>query len=496
MVDYLLVSGEEMRSLEEAAFSRGISAAVLMEEAGRGLAGVLRSLFPQGARLVIFAGKGHNAGDAFVAARYLLGICGWEIEVRLAFPESSLRPLAAEQWLAVKNCCGTAPSEASILRGSRPLVLLDALLGIGATPKLEGPILDACRAMNRLRLEHYATSVAVDLPTGLDATSGAADADCVVADHTITIAQPKVGLVADAAATFAGRLHVVPLADLQLREPDVHHRILTPLLLRPMLPPKRPFSMHKGQAGRVGIVAGSRGCIGAARLASAGAVYAGAGLVTLFVPEDIYEIAAASCMPEVMVRPLQEISIRPLDAFGVGPGLGAAATAEALKTLTSDPRPIVLDADALTLLATQPEPALTHPGGPRLLTPHPGEMERLQPGFSPETRANRATAYVQQFPATLLLKGSRSVIAERGRPLAYNSTGTPAMAAGGMGDVLTGLCATLLAQGVAPYNAACLGSWLLGRSAELAAGPLGRHCRPSQVLESLPEALLELALGV
>jgi NAD(P)H-hydrate epimerase len=432
--------------------------------------------------VVVFAGKGHNGGDAFVAARNLRETSRreaadrWRVEVRLAFARESLRPLAAKKLreleaLGVHFAAIEAPlpPASNTSRQPHPAILLDGILGIGAQPPLEGPAADACRCMNRLRASGGAVTVAVDVPTGVDATSGAADAAAVVADHTITVAFPKSGLLADRATAHVGRLHVTRLAELEMDAPPGEAQrdfILVPQVVREFLPAVRSFDMHKGQAGRVGIIGGSLGCVGAARMASAAAVRAGAGLVTLFVPEKVMGAAAAACIPEVMVRTLDEVSEFPAQAWGIGPGLGIEGLDRLLSAMAADARAAVWDADALNWLAAQPQ-RLTM-AGPRLLTPHPGEIERLSPGILTNSRAAAARQFVSDRGGTLLLKGSRSVIAENGRPLAFNTTGTPGMATGGMGDVLTGMCAAFLAQGLEPFAAACLGSWMLGRAAEMA----------------------------
>ena len=225
----------------------------------------------------------------------------------------------------------------------------------------------------------------------------------------------------------------------------------------------------------MGLIAGSRGYLGAAILAAEGALRGGAGLVTLYVKEDVYPLIAVKAPVEVMVKCVadyHEVLEQKHDCLGIGPGLGHANEAEVQDVIRQAPCPVVLDADALNLLARTGLAALHERRAPSLLTPHPGEMARLVealPGWSPQGRAQTAREFVEKFPATtLLLKGSRTVIAAQDQPTAYNSTGTPGMASGGMGDVLTGLSAALIGQGTSVYDAACLGAWLSGRAAEVA----------------------------
>lgn len=457
-----LVTTKQMRALESAALARGIPEEVLMEQAGKGLAELLAPRLAKGVTLVIFAGKGHNAGDAFVAARVLEEMHPCQIQLRLVHPQEVMKPLALEKFQQLRTC-QIVPVDAPVPHGRS--VLLDAMLGIGFTGELADPVKHACQVMNRWRETHFTDVVAVDVPTGLGAAGG------VIADCTVTLGAPKVDLVADAVTSCVGRIVLIPLSG--LNAPSAGDFVITPAWVRHTLPRKRDFDTHKGHSGRVGIVAGGPGCIGAARLSSAAAVKAGAGLVTLFVPEKLYPIAAASVIPEVMVRTFAEIRSTEADAWGIGPGLGQTILPEIADWMRVLNKPAVVDADALNWSSKTGLCALETPEGPRLLTPHPGEMNRLLAAWKPEfvgkPRARQAAEFAHAFGVALLLKGSRTILAQRGKPLAYNSTGTPAMATGGMGDVLTGICAALISQGLDTYSAGGVGSWLLGRAGELAA---------------------------
>jgi ADP-dependent NAD(P)H-hydrate dehydratase / NAD(P)H-hydrate epimerase len=473
----MIITPQAMRAAEASAIQKGRTQDSLMEEAGASLAALLAQFFPTGAALVIFAGKGHTAGDAFVAARHLLEV-GWSVTVRLAHPEADLKPLTRAQW---KQLSGKRQETIPI---GRKLVILDALLGLGARGALQEPIKSLATRLNTLRAARGATTVAIDAPTGVDLETGAVDENAVIADITVSIAAAKIGLFAPAALSHVGRLAVARVKDLDpvaVQDPEVKvessDQLITPRSLRASWPTPTPYDMSKGQAGRVGILAGSRGLVGAACLCAAGALRGGAGLVTLFVPEAIYEIAAASCTPEVMVRPVrdyEEIWRFPADVLAIGPGLGPITdhSRELLNFILTDPRPAVLDADALNLLANKHTGILAKAKAPRLVTPHPGEMRRLLESWKPDLqsrpRAEIARTFSATFPATLLFKGSRTLVSAPGRALSHNSTGHPGMATGGLGDVLTGLCAALIARGHDTYGAACAGSWLLGRASELA----------------------------
>ena len=464
-----------MRAAEEAAFARGITAEALMEEAGERIARAIAKFFPRAGKCLVFAGKGHNAGDALVAARWLAE-AGWKIETRLVFAEKELSALTSKKLGELRaqesgrGLCAPIPGVAPI-GAQRPLphsqtIILDGLLGLGAHPPLREPIRSACREINSLRAR--ARVIAIDLPSGLDGDTGGADDDCVVADFTITVGCAKSGLVADDAIDFVGRLEVVVLDDLRRDELPLVQELAIPESLGPLLP-RRKYSAYKNQFGRVGLVAGSRGFTGAAVMCSLGALRAGAGLVELFVPEEIYEIVAAAAPSEAMVRPIKsyaDLLQEPIDVWAVGPGLGQARAEEILALMRDAQQPMVIDADGLNILSGKIA-TLQEARGPRLLTPHPGEMKRLFPAGK-MSRAEMATKFCAEHAATLLLKGSRTIVAEAGRPLSYNTTGNPGMATGGMGDVLTGVCAGLLGQKLSPHDAARLGAWLCGRAAELA----------------------------
>jgi NAD(P)H-hydrate epimerase len=487
-----------MRETEEAAFAHGVEVEALMDQAGAGVARAIAKFFPQPGKCIVFSGKGHNAGDALFAAGCLRQL-GWKIEVRLAFKESDCSELMRKKLDALRR----APSEIrdatasgssdigvtlvelwaevgdylsaeqkaiaakACLGSTSRTIILDGLLGLGAKPPLRDPVRKACRHINDLRRKKNAYVFAVDLPTGLDGDSGETDPNCVVADFTVTIGFAKRGLLADNVLDFVGRLEVVSLPDLKPEEVTPNELLATGNSLGPLLP-RRRFSAYKNQFGRIGVVAGSKGFIGAALMTAQGALRAGAGLVEVFVPEEIYPIVAAAAPQEAMVKPVKfyrDLLKEKIDIWALGPGLGKSRAAEILELIEKAKQPMVVDADGLNILADKIS-TLKLCKGERLLTPHPGEMKRLFP-IKKETRAKTATKFCARFRVTLLLKGSRTIVCERGRPLGYNSTGNPGMASGGMGDVLTGVCAGLVGQGLSLYDGARLGAWVCGRAAEM-----------------------------
>lgn len=486
-----MLTATEMRALEERAFSEGVSPEGLMKEAGRGIAEAIRQFFPHpGVCLVVF-GKGNNGGDALVAACHLRE-AGWQVHLTPAFPRAEWGELPSRMYDTTTGCEDYPVGVAPPLRGA-PLVIIDGLLGTGARPPLREPLVALAARMNRLREEAGAAIFAIDLPSGMDGDTGTVDETCVRADFTLAIGAPKAGLFVDGAASHVGRIAVVALPSLGERIKEVtgeRARAATPTLLAGLLP-RRPFESHKGDFGRVAIVAGSRGFTGAAVLTSTACVHAGAGLISLHVDEAIYPIVAASAAPEVMVRPVKSIRSvleTKFDVLVLGPGLGSETREEALDMIRQCHQPMVIDADGLNHLASQME-AIERPPAPRLLTPHPGEMQRLDANAKNSSRPETVSSYTARYPVTLLLKGSRTLVGEAGQPLSYNTTGTPGMATGGMGDVLSGVCGALAGQGLSLYDAARVGAWLCGRAGELAIS----HGRESE--ESLTASGLTRWLG-
>jgi ADP-dependent NAD(P)H-hydrate dehydratase / NAD(P)H-hydrate epimerase len=500
-----VVTSAQMRQAEDAAFARGISAEALMNQAGAGVAQTVQQFFPRHGYCLVFSGKGNNGGDALVAATQLKRL-GWDIDVHLSFPESECGDLLRKKITEFRDTPPhmSAVSAANVGADRTPKVILDGLLGLGSKPPLRGSILTACREINRLRREDNAYVFAVDQPTGLDGDSGEADRDCVVADFTVAIATTKRGLLADRASNFVGRLEVIALPELWKDGLSLVHRradgspqetVATAGSLRGLLP-RRPFDSYKNQFGRIGIVAGSRGFAGAASMCAWGALRGGGGLVEVFVPEEIYEIVAGAAPFESMIKPLKsyrDLVEEKIDAWGIGPGLGHENAQEIIELVQRAEGPMVVDADALNAISGNVS-VLKSCRGLRLLTPHPGEMKRLA-GDQKISRAELARQFTNEFSITLLLKGSRTLVAENGKGVSYNTSGNPGMATGGMGDILTGVCAALLGQRLPPFDAARVGAWVCGRAAEIAIfndGASEQSLLPRDVLTKLGRAFHDL----
>src|SRR5256886_1142807 len=384
-----------MHAAEESASARGVSVETLMDQAGAGVARAIRQFFPKPATCIVFAGKGHNGGDALVAAEQLQRI-GWKIDIRLPFAEDNCSELTQKKLKALRDA---APRSAETIAHAPQIIILDGLLGTGGKSFLREPLRTAAREINRLHREENAFVFAVDLPTGLDGDSGEHDPeDSVAADFTITIGFVKHGLIVDSALNYVGRIEVVPLPGLWPEAGAPNELAASPYSLGALLP-RRKFSAYKNEFGRVGVVAGSKGFVGAALMTTEGALRAGAGLVELFVPEEIYEIVAAAAPVEAMVKPVQsyrDLVRQKTDTWALGPGLGKSHADEVLELIEKAPAPMVVDADGLNILSDEVE-ILKRCAGPRLLTPHPGEMKRLfDPGKM--SRAGTAKNFTDSFP--------------------------------------------------------------------------------------------------
>lgn len=481
------VTGAAMRSLEEAAFRRGVTAEHLMDLAGAGIARRLAGQFPQPGTAVAYIGKGNNGGDALVALRHLRGQ-GWQIAVRAAWPETEWGVLPRRKLREL----GISPIMAADVATpwSGPLVLLDGLLGIGAKGgSLREPLAGLAREMADWRESRGAIVAAMDLPSGLDADTG--EGEAVTADLTLTVGAPKRGMATENGVRKSGRLILVPLEDLPLPEdPDL--ALFCPEAFPGLLPP-RAHDFHKGDSGRVGILAGSPGMTGAAVLCASAALHAGAGLVSLHVEENFLPHLAAAMPPEVMIRasanPVQDAFEAGHDALVIGPGIGNAGRSyqsSLLSRLEGSKIPAILDADALNLLSMSGRLELLR--GEHVITPHPGEFKRLAPDLAGMERVAAVKAFTDRHACTLLLKGARTLVGKAGEAVRFNPTGHAGMASGGQGDVLSGVTGALLGQGLAGVDAAALGAWLCGRAAErcLADGPV---CVASDTIRHLGGAM-------
>jgi hydroxyethylthiazole kinase-like uncharacterized protein yjeF len=458
----------EMLAAEAAAMANGWTEERLLELAGERLGSAIGGFFPHPGTAFGYLGKGHNAGDTLVALRILRDRFGWKIAARSAYPIKAFAPLTHGKWheLGLSQPLDTPPSWQDL---DRPLVLLDGLHGSGGRGPLREPLLPLAREMEWLRQHAGARVAAVDLPSGIDPETGEIFHETVTADITFMIGNAKIGLLQGHAAASTGALAIVPVDVLTCHGAGSLEAITPQTLDAGKVP--RPFDFHKGMAGRVAVLAGSENYSGAAVLAATGALRGGAGLITLHVPRNLVGTIARRCPPEIIVRgfddPRELLDLK-FDSLVIGCGLGTPdqATEEGLlELLSKSPAPAVIDADALNLIARRGRTDLL--AERHVLTPHPGEFARLAPDLAGLPREQAAVEFAERFPATLLLKGCRTLVTRRGQALWCNTTGTPGMASGGQGDLLAGVIGARLAAGDAPLEAAALGAWLCGRSAEI-----------------------------
>lgn len=511
VLDTAQMRDADRRTIEEI----GIPSIVLMETAGRAVAGAVEARYAplERRRVAVLCGRGNNGGDGLVVAR-VLGERGAAVTVVLLARAGDVRGDARAN-LDVARRLGLPVSEApdaAAWDACRPQVaaadlVVDALVGTGLRAPLEGLLATVAADVNAARRP----VVAVDLPSGLSADTGACIGACVEAGLTVTLGAPKLPLVVAPAAARAGEVVVADIgipgrvvAELAGRRVEQVARDDVRTLL-----PARAQDAHKGDYGRVVVVAGSRGKAGAARLAGTGALRSGAGLVTVATPGSCVDAIAA--VPECMTAGLPETdegTVRGAaagvvlglgaDVVALGPGLGVGPERRALVRALVDGlrQPLVLDADALNVLADDPGILAVRRGRTTIVTPHPGEMARLTGTTTADVQANRidvAQRFADEQGVHVVLKGAGTVIAAPGGTIRVNTTGNPGMATGGSGDVLTGVVAAWLAQVHDVEAATTLAVYLHGLAGDLAAARIGETALAAgDLADSLGAAVREL----
>jgi len=468
--------------------------AVLMENAGRSAAAVLQRLFPEG-QVVGIVGAGNNGGDALVLLR-TLSAWGRDVRAVLAADRPVADPLLHGWPLPVTRDTDLDDRGWTSLLESAS-VIVDGLLGTGARGAPRAQQASAIRRVNAARR----TVLAMDVPSGIDSTTGAVPGEAVEADVTVAFGAPKLGSLIHPARARVGRLVAVEIAFPPSREGDTSAWVVTPGWAHARLP-RRASDTHKKAVGSVLVVAGQPGMGGAAILAAGAAFRAGAGLVRVCTATANRE-AIHAALPEAIYVDADDAgavaeALEASDAVAAGPGLGTGAAARALlrSVVEGPPRPTVLDADALNLAARgELDLAALGRGRPLLITPHPGEMRRLlASGAAPPGPAAGAQEGAERFACVALLKGAPSLVAAQGEPLLVDSQGSSDLAVAGMGDALTGVSVGLMGQGLRPRDAAAVALFLSGRAARLAGR--GAGLVPSDVIRWIPEALAERGEGV
>lgn len=429
---------------------------VLMEKAGAAAADFAAALADDsGAPVLVLAGPGNNGGDAFVTAR-LLAARGFRVHMVSRVDPARLPPDAARTHAAWIAAGGTCLPE--IPAGQAYSLVIDGLFGVGLARDVSGAEAQWIGQANALACPR----LALDVPSGLDADTGRVRGAALRADATLSFIGAKPGLLTADGPDHAGEVTVDTLG---VDAPESPGFALTRLTPRHHLPP-RPRNSHKGLFGRVGIVGGAPGMPGAALIAGRAALAHGAGLVTLGMLDT--RVAVDYGEPRLMFAPPESLVAEKLTALAVGPGLGQATQAHVLlEAALAAPCPLVLDADALNLLAADAALADTaaRRAAPTLLTPHPGEAARLLGCDIAAVQADRiaaAATLAARFRAHVALKGAGTVVAHPQGRYAINTSGGPHLAQAGSGDRLTGIAAALLAQGMAPGDALEAAVWLHG----------------------------------
>jgi NAD(P)H-hydrate epimerase len=509
-----IVTGTEMQTLDRRTITEAqVPSAVLMERVGEGIVRHLEEHHgpARGKTITILCGKGNNGGDGLVVAR-LLHRRRARVHVVLLAKITDLSRDAAAMYRRLVRVAGRA----AVVRFRsadqvRPLlassdILVDALLGTGLSSEVTGIYCEAIELINGAGKP----VISVDLPSGLHADSGAILGQAIRATLTVTLGLPKLGLYVGAGIDQAGTIRVVDIGIPPAYVDAIESRtlLLTSDSAFKAIPERR-LSAHKGTFGHAGIIAGSVGKTGAAALAAQAALRVGAGLVTVATPSSVNDVLEAKLL-EVMTMPLPETKARTLarsgldrvvafiqarTAIAIGPGLSThPETVELMQSLMKHlDRPSVLDADALNALTGRVS-LLTECKTPPILTPHPGEMARLEVDATTQSvnadRIGTARRFARERGVFVVLKGARTVIARPDGLVAICPTGNPGMATAGTGDALTGMIVGLLAQGLPAWDAACAATYFHGSAGDLAAQQLGQTgMLASDLIAQIPYAL-------
>lgn len=534
----------------------------LMENAGRAVADLVRH--KEDIRLqrgiTFFCGVGNNGGDALVAARHLLE-ASIPVQVIVFGNKSNMTPLFKQQYkilqhlrnqlllvdeetststgkekgLSVDPITNTiqmpeeesvplsffwidgqdyAPHTEDIIDKILGYTLVDGLIGTGLHGSVHGLMGQAIQALNDWRnSKEIHRIVAIDVPSGLYTNTGRVSDLAVQADYTVTFGNEKVGMHLYPGKTYCGQVCCYPLGipGEKLLDKEANQTDLVTASMVASYLPKRLPTAHKGTNGHVGLIAGSKGMLGAARMALQAALRIGAGKVTSLVSADCIENLQMSALPEAMAHvfslaPLSDLDkkaradyLNSFSALAIGPGLGRdRAVIDGVLAILSEIRvPLVLDADGLYALGQLKKGQLLSEfcSAPLILTPHPGEFSRLSGLTIAEIESDRlgfARRFAKEHACLLVLKGAPTVIAEPNGQAYINSTGNAGMGTGGMGDTLTGILVALLAQGVAPVKAALAGVYLHGYSADRLAQDRPIGYLPSDVAQEVPKAWKDL----
>lgn len=516
-----IVTAQQMGEIEDRAEAGGVSKAALMENAGLAVADYIRGHVKNlvGMTVVVLVGPGNNGGDGLVAARHL---DAWGARVTICLCRDNPEHGGKVDYLRGKRVTIIRLYDDDGLDQLRealelPQIVVDAVLGTGRSRPITGPTASALELLREARGANGTLRlVALDVPTGLDADTGAVDPKTVASDVTLTLGNPKGGLYRFPGAEYTGAVDVLDIGVPDGLDGDIGFELMTEEWARSALP-DRAMSGHKGTFGKALIVGGSRNYVGAPYLAATAAGRVGAGLVTLAVPESLQMAVAAKAVeptylplpedspgvPSVEAADLIEEQASGYQALLIGPGIGQAdSTREMVKRLlleSGDLPPVVIDADGLNVLASWEEwwnDVLQE----AVLTPHPGEMSRLTGQSTKDIQERRVEIAVEsavKWRKIVVLKGAFTVVAYPDGSSRLSPFANPAMATAGTGDVLAGTIAGLLAQGVTAEDAAALGVYLHGLAGERARAEFGdAGMLAGDLLPELPKGIRDLRQGI
>lgn len=481
-----LLTAKEMGVADKLTIEGGVPGAVLMEHAGRNVADEVSRLFPDASTVAILCGPGNNGGDGFVAARYLLDR-GYGVRVGLDGDPAKLPADAAA--MAARCPSALQPLDPALFDGAD--VIVDGLFGAGLSKPIEGRLASLIDAANASGVP----IVAIDVPSGIDGTTGEVRGTAIRAVSAVTFFRLKPGHL-----LMPGHLHC---GELRLTDIGIPDRVLD--TIGPKLFANEPelwldafpwptVEGHKYLRGHALVASGPEAATGAARLAARGALRIGAGLVTVASPRSAIAVNAAQ-LAAIMLREADGpqglealLSDTRKNAFLIGPGHGVGEeTREMVRVALRAEPAVVLDADALTSFADDPEQLFEAVRGrthPVVMTPHAGEFARLFGALPGASKVDRARAAAAVSGATVVLKGPDTVIAAPDGHAAIDTNGTPWLATAGSGDVLGGMVLGLLAQGMSGFLAACAAVWMHGQAA--------KQFGPGLIAEDLPEGLPEV----
>jgi NAD(P)H-hydrate epimerase len=491
------VSSRESRILDRNSEYLGVSTLQLMENAGRAVSDEVAERFPPKSEIIVYAGSGRNGGDGMVAARHLASR-GYNVTLILVGTPGEIRDEAASvNWRAINAMSETLRIEtardSSQIVSRKCDVLIDALLGTGARGALRQPILRAVETMN----ETKCYKIAVDVPTGIDSDTGEILGKALNANLTVTFHARKPGL--RVAEKYCGEIRVAGIGI-----PPEAGIFAGPGDVEDVTAPRRPEA-HKGDFGRLLVIGGSETYSGAPALVALGALRTGVDLVFVAAPEKTAG-AIASFSPNLITVKLpgdhlNEANVEILrphiersTCLAMGPGLGThddtiKTVAKIVDLLREDRKPALIDADAIKAMGKIAKKA----GFPVVVTPHAGEFQVLSgraPSRDLRTRIEETRSLATALGGTVLLKGHVDVVSD-GERVKLNQTGNPAMTVGGTGDVLSGVVAGLMAQGVPEFNASVAGAFVNGAAGDLATLELGDHLAPTDLIHLIPKIMNE-----